>query len=538
MKIAISGFKGESPILDPRLLPESQAQVARNVYLRRGTLKPHRGMKPAASLPSTINPANLYHYDEGNSGEGFWFSWGDEYDIDVVRSPLADDEYGRVYWTGQGIPKMASILDATTGTGPYPSQWSDLGVPAPSDPPVAEAPSERDEVPDVAVETVYVVTLVTRFGEEGPPTDPSEFVMRWDDVSDSPAGGNVELSLPSPPSTNQTFTKKRIYRVESGNTYQRVAEVDQSQTTFNDNVASDRLGAVLESLDWDGPNPAMVGLTGMPNGVMAGFFENTLCFSEPYLPHAWPVSYRLTFPEPIVGLASVSSGLIVATRGQPWIVTGSTPEAMAQMPLEINQPCIAKSSIVDMGGYALYASHDGLVAIGENQANVATMNVFSREQWQAMAPKTIHAYRYDGQYLAFYDGGCMAFHPERGVQFFDASAAGGYYDISDDNLYLIQGQSIAAWDRGDLMTLTWRSKIHEVPPGAAGFSCAKVIAYSYPVTLRLIADGETVIEHAVSSSAMFRLPAGHTLSRDWEIELTGEAEVSSVQIATSPGELI
>ncbi|MFP3490442.1 hypothetical protein R0K20_22855, partial [Staphylococcus sp. SIMBA_130] len=81
----------------------------------------------------------------------------------------------------------------------------------------------------------------------------------------------------------------------------------------------------------DGPNAAMQGLTTLPGGILVGFFDNTLAFSEPYLPHAWPISYQLSFPDPIVAIASISNGLVVTTTGQPWLVTGSSPEAMAQM---------------------------------------------------------------------------------------------------------------------------------------------------------------------------------------------------------------
>ncbi|MFP3339439.1 hypothetical protein R0J91_15790, partial [Micrococcus sp. SIMBA_131] len=87
MKIQHAAFRGEIPILDPRLLPENNAQVARNLDLKRGTLKPYKGVTAASSLPATINPANLWRYDEGNNGAGHWFSWGSEYDVDVVRSP-------------------------------------------------------------------------------------------------------------------------------------------------------------------------------------------------------------------------------------------------------------------------------------------------------------------------------------------------------------------------------------------------------------------------------------------------------------------
>lgn len=555
MKIQHSAFRGEIPILDARLLPENNAQTARNVDLQSGTLQAEKAPLAVASLPGVTNPANLYHYDVGNDGDGFWLSWGQAYDVDVVRSPIASDVYSRIYWTGQGAPKMSSLDMATSGDGPYPSNWYQLGVPAPSEAPNVSTPADRvppepvrnsrgDIIeepvfpPRTALETVYVVTCVTRFGEEGPPSDPSGFITRWDGGDDIPDGGSVEVALPSIPSGNFDLTAKRIYRAESGGQYQLVAEVGASADNFTDSVNSAALGRTLQSLEWDVPPSDLSGITQMPNGVLAGFFDNTLAFCEAYRPHAWPVGYQLAFDDPIVGIAAISSGLLVVTTGQPWLVTGSSPAAMAQMRLDVNQPCLAKRSVVDMGGFAIYASPDGLVAAGGDGARVVTRELFSRKQWQALNPDTIHAYRYDGRYLAFYEGGCFALTPGEGVEFYDLSASGGYYDITRDTLYLIQGGDVSAWEQGDAMMYTWRSRLHEVPPGGAGFSCAKVIARAYPVTFRLIADGETVLDAEVDSKQMFRLPPDYTLARDWEVELSGQHEIHSVQVATSPSELI
>lgn len=538
MKIQHAAFRGEIPILDPRLLPENNAQVARNLDLKRGTLKPYRGVSAASSLPVTASPANLWRYDEGNNGAGFWFSWGNEYDVDVARSPVANDAYARVYWTGQDAPKMGSIGQLTAGSGPYPSAWYQLGVPAPASSPSASVPPERATIPDTAVETAYVVTLVTEFGEEGPPSDPSDFVLRWDDVAENPDYGEVEVTLPTVPTVNLNVTKKRLYRVESGGTYQMVAELPAATGTYTDNVLSESLGLALQSLEWDGPNPATRGLTTLPGGFFAGFFDNTLAFSEPYLPHAWPVSYQLAFPDPIVAIAAISSGLVVTTTGQPWLVTGSSPEAMAQMEMDVNQPCLAKRSMVDMGGYAVYAGYDGLVAIGGSEAQVITSSAMSRDQWLALSPDMIHAYRYDGAYLGFTGSGSFLFTPGVGFEFFDILADAGYYDIAEDNLYLVQGANVVIWNAGSPQTFTWRSRVHEIPPGSAGFTCGKIIAYSYPVQLRVYADGNTVMNQTIQSTQMFRMPAGFTLARDWEIEMSGAVEIASLQIATSPGELV
>ena len=52
MKLQHAAFRGEIPILDPRLLPENNAQVARNLDLRRGTLRPQRDTLAAGQLPA------------------------------------------------------------------------------------------------------------------------------------------------------------------------------------------------------------------------------------------------------------------------------------------------------------------------------------------------------------------------------------------------------------------------------------------------------------------------------------------------------
>lgn len=540
MKLAFAGFRGEMPIMDERLLPDANAQVARNVYLRRGTLKPERAPGPIAGLPNVIAPSSLYRYPNGNNGAGYWMVWGGGKRVHAVKSPLADDAWQRVYWTGDGPPKMGGIAEITSGAQPYPSRSFRLGVPAPANAPVVSAPSDRvsgEEHPLTALQTSYVVTMVSRFGEEGPPSFASSPIIRWDMVEGAPAGGSVVVSLPAIPSGAYDIITKRIYRAESG-VFQHVGDVPVAQGTFTDTVPSESMGVSLPSLEWDMPDDRLVGLTALPGGFLAGYFGNTLCFSEAFYPHAWPISYQLAFSEDVVGIAAVAGGLVVATNGRPHMITGSSPAAMADMHLDEDQPCVAGRSLVDMGEYAVYASPNGLVAVGGGSAQLLTKAMISREQWKALKPETIHAYRHDGRYLAFYEGGCFAFTPGDGFEFFDVSATAGWYDLAKDQLCLIQGNTITAWGTGDTMTLRWRSKVHEVAPGSGGFSCGKVIARQYPVTLRLIADGATMLELPVAGRDMFRLPAGYALCRDWEVEVEAAHEVQSVQIASSPSEIV
>ena len=107
--------------------------------------------------------------------------------------------------------------------------------------------------------------------------------------------------------------------------FQFVAEVNMSATTYEDSSDNDDLEEIIPSTYWiappdddtnlypDGP---MKGLTALPNGVFAGFTGKRICFSEPFLPHAWPVIYRITLEDNIVAIGAAGNGLIVTTEGR------------------------------------------------------------------------------------------------------------------------------------------------------------------------------------------------------------------------------
>ena len=58
----------------------------------------------------------------------------------------------------------------------------------------------------------------------------------------------------------------------------------------------------------------MIGLIPVANGIMAGFTGNRLCLSEPFLPHAWPIAYRITLEDDIVAIAATGNGIVAMTK--------------------------------------------------------------------------------------------------------------------------------------------------------------------------------------------------------------------------------
>lgn len=467
----------------------------------------------------------IYWFNRDADG-GYWFEW--DSDVDVVRGPIVNDTNLRTYFTGDGAPKLTTASLGQSGGGPYPGASRSLGIPAPTAP-TAAGPSGSPPSGAQTISTAYVVTFVSEFGEEGPTSPASNVIDRWD-------GGTVTLSSIPVPSGAFVAPTKRIYRIELNNVFQFVAEIPAATTTYSDTVKSESLGDPVPSEEWVAPHEDMVGLTALPNGVLMGWWGNTLAFSEAYQPHAWPIRYRLALDYDIVGAAVSAYGVVVVTKGMPYLIAGSSPASMSQTKLDVIQACLSKRSVVDMGNYVVYASADGLVAVGGTETHLITESHITPEQWRtAFDPQSIHAYRWDDRYLGFYSGGSFSFHPQEGFRVFTQQCDCAFLDDQTGDLYIKQGTNLRKWGQGEPSLYTWRSKVFSVAPGHV-FSACKVDAVNYPVTLKFYTDGALRKTKSVSSPHAFRLPTRERY-REMEIELTGTAAVNAVQIANTMSEV-
>ena len=438
-----------------------------------------------------------------------------------------------------------------------------------------------DQLPDFS--TSYVYTFVSSYGEEGPPSAASTVITTDDNatitVSNlSTAGAKSNNNFGSGAGT------KRIYRSNTGSNttaFQFVAEVAMATTSYDDTSNNDELAEVIPSYYWvappdddtnvypDGP---MKGLTALPNGIMAGFTGKRICFSEPFLPHAWPTSYRTAIEDNIVGMKAVGNGLIVTTEGSPYLVAGSDPASMSAIKIESTQACLSKTSMVDMGQYVIYAGAEGLVAAAGTDVQIITEGLISPDQWQSTYyPSTINATLWKGRYLGFYNTGSgfggFIFDPRGGknaLTELTASALirGTFTDPDDGNAYLIIANQIKKFQGGTTdQTYTWKSKDF-VPPKPTSMGFVKVDAEAFPVTVKVYGDGTlfytaTVAlsgtQHSVSGSyinaagssvsisstnisePILRLPP--RVFKDFAIEVSSAKVINEICIAESIDEL-
>lgn len=530
--IRLTRFGGEMPRVDAALLPENMAQAARNVDLSSGTLRGRHGVAPSPVASIAANIRSIYRYNpSANGGNGFWFTSSAARDF--ARGPIAEDPYLRTYFGGADIaPRVTTNTIATQGDGPYPSAWYTLGVPAPATAPTASAPSGTAPTGSTPYTSAYVVTYVTALGEEGPPSLPSNTINRWDGSSNGIVFGD---SVPG----SRNIVSRRVYRTDGSGDFLLHSEHAIATVIVPDTLAREALGLPLETTTFDPPPTGMQGFVVMPNGVMAGFKDNTLYFSEPYLPYAWPVDYRLALQYEIVGIAAAAAGLVVMTKGRPSLVVGQHPSSFQQVDIDETRPCLSKRGIVDMGDYVVYPSRDGLVAIGNTDAPVITAQHLTADQWQALNPASMHAYRAGDDLLCFHDGGAFLFNPATGYLPLDATADAAYVDDATGAIYIKTGTEIREWNSiaAARIAYRWRSKPF-IKPRRVLYRWAKVTAITYPVRIRLFYDGVAVFSQLITSDTPVRVPRLRAQTVAVEIEADGNCEVRGVQLVSNTEELI
>lgn len=526
--IDIVTMRGMVPLVADHLLPDDTATLAQDCQFDRGVVSPLQADK-AMSTALPMVPQTLFHYYANH-----WFAWSAP--VEVMRSPIPQDQYNRIYYTDGEYPKLTYDAIATGGVT-KPTAWYRLGVPTPATPPnmhSMSAPSGAPSDDPTDDETrFYVETYVTGLGEEGPPGPVSG------KITITTPGTTVVVSLSPAPTSNSNITKRRLYRSVSGGglaDYLLVVELPIAADSYSDARQAAELGPVLETYGYAMPPNGMRGICQMANGICAGFEENAVLFSEPYLPYAWPEKYKLTTEHDIVAIAAIDTALVVGTQGYPYLFQGVSPASMTGQKLSsIQQACISAQSMVALDGLVLYASPDGLVGVGGEGGRLITEELITRQQWLAMHPETMRAWYSENKYVALTDTHSFVFDPRAG----DFTLLSGRWDaavtdMQQDALMVAKGRQVHEWLGGSArQSMRWRSKVFVLPP-ATRLSCARIMSEQLAeVGFSLWVDGNKAFElapgHVVET--VFRLPP--LRGKRWQVEVYGTGVVERITLGSS-----
>lgn len=471
-----------------------------------------------------------------------------------------------------------SVDITDTGTGTHTATTQEqaeftLGIPQPAAPTVV--PSGGSGSADTRS---YVVTWVSAYGEEGPPSDADVETGKVDDT--------WAITLPTPSANDLGVTRNlryvRIYRtVVSGSgvaTFYLVAEVDIWDTSYNDTDADAVVAAnsALASTGYTAPPTDLEGFVHMGNGILVGFKDNEIWFTEPYRPHAWPVAYVLTTEYPIIGVGVANQTAIICTQGSPVSVTGVNPLYMAVAKFTALEPCISRGSILSTTEGVYYASSNGLILVQSGSVQNITRQLVTRDKWQRLINNSaVKAARFGLAYYAFGASVAGAFEEtafeETAFSFSDTtnSFMGVLVDptdarvaftrlVSDDSVdgvmtdpwtgevMIIRDGEVLWIDLSDdldvLEECVWKSKVFQTNE-IMNFAALKVYFTLPPVepdsygTIEVYGDGVLRVAHTLETSGkLLRIPSGFK-AQLWQIVITTSVVIRSVEMATSVKEL-
>ena len=523
-------FNGIAPKIDKRKLAGDLAVIAENCAFDHGNL---RALRWPEGIDYTLTAATKTVSAFNDS----WIAFDDRRSF-VEKGPVINDTYKRWYAAGG---------DLTYPQVGYLGFSYRLGLPRPPTPTIGAVPNPPDENPEtlLEVETIhYVVTYVDVFGHEGPPSDPTVGVDRYRDDS-------VVLTLPTVATGNYALgsgAKFRIYRSNTGTQasyFQYVAQMPITSPSFNDTVPNSELQELLPTATWLGPpddNTALwpdgplEQIAMGPNGIMAGYAGRTIYFCEPFLPHAWPAEYTIPLSADIQAIVWISSGLLVVTNEMPALISGTHPASMALFIPEQGWPCDSKYSVVDMGGWAIYSSPEGLVGVEGQTFQLLTKELVDRRAWSQLAPAGGVAGNSEGRYVYFFDDdagyqGSIIFDIGAGKGALTTSTIWSDVAYSDpiERRLMIKDEinELAEFDAGLEMTYTWRSK-YVVLGEPTNFAYLEVVANEYPVSVTLKAGADwgaidTVFDIAVAGR-FTSLPSGFEYDH-WQFEVSDDKEL-------------
>jgi hypothetical protein len=419
MKIDLNLFGGMYPKKAPHLLEFFEAQEAIDCDLRSGDLRPIKEDYEVATL-SGESVLTIYKF----KANGTEYLFESDKDIDLAPSPVAQDAFERIYYAGDDEPRVIANDLISTPYDPD-TDFYKLGVPAPT-----AALEIGSGYATGNRYTAYVYSYMTAYGEIGPPSP-------VDSISDY-ASGTVPLSGILDPETGRRITKVRIFRTDSavaglasfrkvcdaqffsaaldfavgdyaiyGETLYKCTTVhpagawDASHFTAGDDILDTNLSTTtLDSELNYPPDPDLRGLVILPNGIAAGFVENTntVWVTKAYLPHAWAYAYAIK--DKIIGLASRGTSLVVMTDARVSLFYGTDPSRLTNTDYAGIYPCRSKRGISDDAGVVVFPSTEGMVGVDQDGPKIIT-KWFDPIDWIQMMAANIVGIFFEGRYVGW-----------------------------------------------------------------------------------------------------------------------------------------
>lgn len=338
--------------------------------------------------------------------------------------------------------------------------------------------------------------------------------------------------------------------------------LDTNILTYTDTLQDSELGNPLVTAGFVPPVSNLQGLVALPNGIMAGFYANTLCLSAQNYPYAFPVANQLSTDADIVAIAPIDTTVVVLTAESVYTAWGNDPSAYNMSKETAPVGCVSKRSVAfHRGAGVIFAGPAALWAYhGQGQLISLTDSIFDIEQWTAFNPASIVGIVHDDRYYFWATtvegekvGYALDLRPT-GAKLIalDFHVTAAYIEPEMDGLQFtpdyssldIDGDPVAAavnhvyqwdYDTASKRPGQWQCS-DTLFTRPTSFMLARVYAEDYS-DLHLVISSEsgTACDRAVTSALPFIIAA--VPGRRWSITVSGTSRVNSVELVESSGEL-
>lgn len=375
-----------APTATPSVLPTTPVQAPKTAELIPGN---------AGDLPSTTYKYLLVNYD------GTYFSAPLELSISLVSNRISVDNYYNDKYYGRAtfdereyedylyesintssnytrsvvISKVTGITYGASGVQVYrlySGKYYLVGTLADA------AATLSDTVHDISANAEFDSSAVAPLA--GTLQYVYTFYNSAEGIESAPSPLSAEvLTLGQTTLTNLQVSsdaqvdQKRIYRVGGLlSNFALVATIDNATTSYVDGIDDVAINATILSTSNNQPAPTGLKYLTEAYAMLFGAKGTKLYFSRVGLPDYWPTEYFLEFSQTITGIAVTAGGILVFTKYNTFIVTGTGPTSFSQYPLSGDQGCLAHSTIRSVGGTAVWVSADGICLSNGSTVEVMT----------------------------------------------------------------------------------------------------------------------------------------------------------------------
>ena len=268
--------------------------------------------------------------------------------------------------------------------------------------------------------TYFFITWVDEYGYESPVSAASKITQdngeTWIDGDFEYMDGDTVRMEPLGADAVPAEAKKvRIYKVVTGTEEGRIQFIKETSATgigtnaVTFTVKDEDAGEVL--MEIEAPWSDLRCILDVPGAYYCGFSPShpkTVCFSEVDLLYSWPSAYQYDIKDNIVALAVTSNTVFALTDGWPYVLSGTSPEAMTVTKLAGPAACVSERGVCVYKNAVYYVGRQGLMCI-YNDADAGTVcanltdKVFTKDQWLAKNPASCVMGQFDGALHLFFE---------------------------------------------------------------------------------------------------------------------------------------